>query len=281
MRLWPCLVVTLALAMGGCKTVELSLRPPPPVQQGKALLTPDKVPKDQVNNYMLLVRLSMVTVQLPLGSVSDSEELWSYVNEEAVGGRAEALLGANGVRIGLGKESDWPDIDRIIRRLSGQALVRSNMMVLPGAVTPLVLKEDQETQTIFLFAQDRTLAGCDYPPGDNLLSIMAGINQDDYTTVHLTGCPIIRSTQRKMKVTDDSGMPLFRPEPTYFPLPGMEFSLKAPVGGFLVIGPGRDIRRKNSAGRQFLVRNKDGLDYETVLIIVPEIFAAPMRDSAR
>ena len=50
-----------------------------------------------------------------------------------------------------------------------------------------------------------------------------------------------------------------------------------PAGGFLLIGPGRESQRLTSPGRQFLVGQRDGMEYETVLVIAPELFAAPRK----
>jgi len=271
-------------AASGCRSDAEPLRPAlaPPVLGGQMFSPVGRGAKFQRRGaYVLLVRLRLITVQLPIGSVSESEDLWSFLNEEPTGARIGAALTLNGLRVGVGVESAWPDIAKILRRLTGRTAVRSHMLTHPGATVPFVVKRKQPLQTIFTFRPDRTLVGDDYPPGDNIIAITPTVNFDDPTAVVLTGVPLVRSTYRQPKYIHANGAYRLESAPEYRQLPDMEFRIRVPSGGFLLIGPGPDIRRRTSPGHNFLARSAQGAITETVLVVAPEVFAAPVVPSQR
>ena len=58
--------------------------------------------------------------------------------------------------------------------------------------------------------------------------------------------------------------------------PQRTFQLSVPAKSYVVIGPGAQARRPSSIGQHFLVRERDGAKFETVLVLVPQLLAAPM-----
>lgn len=274
-------LAALPLWAAGCQQPGEPLRPPlPPPVKGSAPLGPrSRTDANEATRKLLVVRLRLVTVQLPIGSVSDSEELWNYLDEEPVGARIGSGLAYNGFRAGLGQDSAWPDIAKILRQLTGQPLTRSHMLAQIGQPLAIVLKPGQDAQTIFTFRPDRTLYGQDYPPGDNVLTLTAGVDLDKPSDVHLMCAPLIRSTRRRPRYVKEPGGYLLSAEATYYPLEELEFQFKVPAGGFILIGPGRGLKRPSSPGYHFLVREKNGAKFETILVIAPEVFYAPVRES--
>jgi len=271
-------------AGSGCRNDPEPLRPAlaPPVLRGQTFSPVGRDRKfAKPRTYALLIRLRLITVQLPIGSVSESEDIWSFLNEEPTGARIGAALTLNGLRVGVGVKSAWPDIAKILRGLTGRSLVRSHMLTGPGTTVPFVLKGKQPVQTIFTFRPDRTLVGDDYPPGDNIIAITPTINFDDPTAVVLTGVPLVRSTHRQAKYVYANGAYHLESAPEYRRLPDMEFRVRVPSGGFLLIGPGHDIRRRTSPGHHFLARSARGAATETILVVAPEVFAAPVAPSPR
>ena len=272
--------VVLAVGLGGCRERVEPLRPPlalprsggvelHPLARGRKL--------DDPRSFILLIRFRLITVELPIGSVSDSEELWSFVNEEPVGGRIGATLARNGIRVGVASEQTWPDVAKLLRRLTGKSLSRRHIVTHPGAAVPVVLKVAEPRQTVFLFRPDRTLIGNDYPPCDNVLMMAGTVNYDEPTDVHLTAGTILRSVERQTRYVEGAGGYVLTSLPTYYRLEDMGFTVKIPAGGFVVVGPGPDVRRDTSPGHRFLVRTRRGLQFETILVIAPEVFAAPIR----
>jgi hypothetical protein len=266
-------------AMAGCHLPGSDpepLRPATPAPQTKGMtLTPfTQVKPEKVDEYVIFVRLHFITVQLPMGSVSQSEQMWSYVNEEALGERAAIALGANGIRVGVGKEATWPEVHKALRALTGQPLARSDLLTQADAPVSYVLKPRQAEQTMFVFNPDRTLEGRDFPPGDDVLGLVPTIDYDDPSFVLFSAVPLVRTTQQKMEfVEDPAGGFAFRAKSTTYRIGQLDFRMKVPVGGFILIGPSREVTRRSSLGHHFLVRDKDGVECETVVVISPEIFA--------
>jgi hypothetical protein len=271
-----------ALWLGaGCRPAEPLRRALPPPVLGGAPLTPlERIPRNKdPRDFLLLARLQLTTVQLPLGSVSDSAELWSYVNEEPVAARIGSAIARNGIRVGLGRAHDWKDVERLLRRLAGHALGRGLVMPAPGVPMPWLLKGNQDWQTFFIYRPDRTLVGYDYEPGDNVLMLGAALDYDDLASVILMGAPVVRSASHRQQYTTEMDRYVLKTEPVHYVLPDMDFRFTVPAGGFVLIGPGPDVRRANSPGYRFLEQDRSGLKYEPILVVWPEAFFAPLVES--
>ena len=271
--------ILLAVGLAGCEEPLPSVRRQlgPPTVAGVRLrpLTADSK-LDDPQNFMLLIRFQLTSIQLPIGAVSNSEELWSYLDEEPVGAQVGVALARNGIRIGLASEQAWPDIAKLLTRLTGKPLARRHLQTPVNAPVPVVLKQGLPAQTIFMFRGDRTLIGNDYPPGDNVLMMTARLNYDDPSSVHLLGAAVVRSTRRRQRYVEGPAGFVRVSERDHYPLEGASFRLRVPAGGFIIVGPGRDVRRPNSPGRRFLIHTHKGLDFETILVIAPKVFAAPL-----
>jgi hypothetical protein len=250
--------------------------PPPTTPAGTVMqaLTPgSRLPTE---GRVLAVRLRMISVEVPYGVASGSEDLWRYVDEEPVAAM-EGLLGRNGLRVGHGKSQAWPDITRALTKMTGQKMQEASMLVLPGDVVPIILKQYQPEQTIFLSYRDRTLSGQDYPAGDCILCFVCTLDQDDPRQVCMTVMPQIRSTERREQITEENGQFMMQLKPTVFSMPSLTFRLNVPSRDFLVVGPGAQSRRPTSLAHGFLVKQRDGMSFETVLVIMPEVFWAPVK----
>ena len=64
--------------------------------------------------------------------------------------------------------------------------------------------------------------------------------------------------------------------PDIFSLTPLTFQVSVPSKDFLVIGPGPECGRRSSVGHHFLVSDRDGVEFETLLVLKPEAFAAPV-----
>lgn len=221
------------------------------------------------------VFLHLVTFEVPAGVASASEQIWSYLDEESIGTQQGLSLARNGIRMGLGREEDWPDLARILKQMTGRRLRETTVTALPGAAVPLELKKRQPRQIIFTFYEDLTVSGADYPPGDNLLRIACTLDEDDPTVVRITGLPQIRSTRRKPTVLNKPDTVAIVERPTVHDLDPLMFQVSVPSKDFLVIGPNAEAQRRWSAGRSFLVTERHGVPFETVQLLIPEVFEAP------
>lgn len=230
---------------------------------------------DATLNY--LVNLQMVSIEVPLGTASGSEEIWSYLDEEAASGPLAAGLGRNGFRVGLAKHTNWPELARIFKRLTGREMKETSLLARPSVPLPILLKSDQPVQTIFLFDQNRHLSGADYPPGDDLLTVVCGINQDDPNQLMVTGRPQIRTSYQAPRV--GTGMLLIT-KPILYDLGPLTFRFSIVSEDLIVIGPGAESRRPSSAAHHFLINTREGMDFETVLVLIPKTVRVMARPAA-
>ncbi len=222
------------------------------------------------------VEAKMVVLQLPLGSVSQSGDIWTYLSEEAVVTAGGNNLAANGIRVGLGKSSDWPEMAAILTALSGRELSLGRVILRSDATTPVNLKQDQPIQTIFLCNADGTLTGADYAPGDNIMMMTALVSMEDRKSVLLTGNLAIQVGQRPLRFQSAPAGYTLAAEQRFFTLPGMQFKLTVPPGGIIVIVPSSQSSRTSSVGNHFLIRQREGISFETVLVLMPEAMTAPV-----
>ncbi len=221
--------------------------------------------------YFFVTTLRMVVVQVPAGMISGSEDIWSYVDEEPVAAGRSAVLGRNGLRIGVGRRGGWDDVVKVLRKMTGRALSESSSASVPGSPQHIVLKEQQPAQTIFISNVDQTVSGSDYPAGDAVLSLACSLSEDDPNSMILTGLPQIRSTARRPQIIRDEAGLRMLDLPTMHPFTPLAFQMTIQRNDFLVIGPGVESRRKSSIGNIFMVRQKEGIEFETLLVIMPEV----------
>jgi hypothetical protein len=222
-----------------------------------------------------MVRLNIASIEIPAGIASESEPLWSYLNEESVNLVRTPVLGFNGLRIGIGNNSVWPDIAELLKQMTGRRVIESVAVAVPGRPLPIVLKQYRGEQTLFLFREDRTISGMDYPSGEQILMMVCTLNEDDPSQVLITAVPQIRTIQRKSHFIQQDGKYMMVSQPEEYPLTPLTFQVLLPSNDFLMIGAGTESGRTTSVGHSFLIKDKDGLEFETLLIIKPEVFAAP------
>lgn len=284
LRTYATVVLLSGLLIAGCNMPRRSDgRDPAPATQPAVALMPGVDPNNEpssdpnrLGSYMMVVRLKLVTIEVPVGQASGSEEIWSYLDEEPVRTSHPGMLSRNGMRAGVGKRSSWPDLAKVIKKLTGSAPQQNVAVALPGDPLPIVLKERLGEQSVFLFHEDRTLSGSDYPPGDNILALACTLDQDDRRRVFLSAVPQIRTSYRKARyVVSDTGATVSA-QPIYYPFSSLTFQASLTSGDFVVLGPGAQSRRATSVGHRFLVRDKEGVEFETLIVIMPEAVAAPL-----
>jgi hypothetical protein len=222
-----------------------------------------------------MIHLQLSTVEVPIGVASGSEELWSYLDEEPVSLRSK-VLGLNGVRVGLGRAETWSDLEAVLKRMTGQSYKQTTLQTFAARPAAIELKTDQPIQTIFTSFEDRTLSGQQYPPGDNLLTLSCTLDEDDPNMVLVTGIPQIRSAKRIPRVIHEHGTPRILSKPEIFTFTPLIFQLVVHRNDFLVIGPGIQARRPTTPGHHFLTRIRDGVPYETVLLLRPLVHSVEL-----
>ncbi len=273
-----CVLTVMMLVLPGCPptqpTVKTTAQPAPFKPADDKDIPPalrNRIADPDDPDVIHMILLQLVTVQVPTGVASGSEELWSYLDEEPVSLRS-TVLGLNGFRMGVGRSDVWKDLQRVLKKMTGQEQKTTHVQIFPGQVAPIVLKRKQPIQTIFTYFNDQTLSGSDYPPGDNLLTLTCGIDENHSDRILLTAVPQIRSTKKVGQISADHGAPKIAYRPKLYTLRPLTFQLTVGHNDFLIIGPGIEARRPSSIGHHFLSRTKAGMDYETVLVLRPRIF---------
>lgn len=293
-RRWSCAALLLgaALAVGGCAAPAVEPIPldepaaGTPLYNGRPMMPVDAghaLPPDQ---FALMVRLRLIPVEVPLGTVSRSERLWSYLDEEIAGVQTGLALNRNGLRVGRGRLDEWAPFGRLLREMTGKAVERTNVLAGPGKPVPITLRKGLDVQRIFVFNERGELSGQDFPPGDNLLMMACHLSGEDPSNVLVQVSPVVRTSRSHPQYVETDAGYRFESRPATLPLEGLEFLAEVPRGYFLVIGPGPMISRESSPGHQFLVKTKEGLRFETLLVAIPEVFAlrqspAPADDGDR
>jgi hypothetical protein len=241
--------------------------------QGRGILPQSGDPNDPNVQHVLLIQLGVGVIEAPVGTISGSEELWSYLDEEPVRSLGAASLGRNGLRIGVGQEGTWPELARILKEMTGQAMSKKVSLFEPGAVVEVRLKEDQPAQTVFISYSDRTLSGLDLPAGHQVLAMTFTIDSDHRDRLLVTAVPQVRSVERRPRLIKEVDRYVIAEKPdivTFLPLT-FQISLKA--NSFIVVGPNAAARRPSSLGHSFFLHTKDGIEMEQVFVLTPEVIS--------
>jgi hypothetical protein len=229
---------------------------------------PDDPPEAGQTLYMVHLRIG--TIEVPTGMASGSERLWSYLDEEPMA-MYSAVLGLNGFRIGLGRAASWESFAAELQRMTARRFRTQAVQLFsyrPGEVT---IKESQPVQTIFTYHDDQTLTGADYPPGDNILTLAATVDRTNPEDVLLTALPQIRTKRKQSEFVLEDGVPTLATRAILEPFRPLTVQLRIPKDHFVVIGPGIMSRRPTSVAHHFLTFERQGMEYETLLILHPQV----------
>lgn len=257
------------LACGGAGCIRTP-SPPPAEPAMPMLLTPREPPR-----RVLVVQMQLVSIEVPVGSATSSEDIWSYVDEEPASASRASALGINGFRVGLARQESWPSLEKIFRQLTGRQGQAALLSSLPGDPVQVVLKPGQPAQTLFLFHADRTPpTGEDYPPCDNLLTVMCSLDEDEPNRLIVLGQPQMWSTERSLQYVEEGGRYLYAARPRVYGFPELTFRLRVALGEIIVVGPGSSARRGTSVARHFLIKQRNGIEFETVLVLIPRVVPA-------
>ena len=232
-------------------------------------------PKD--GSSLLIVRLLVASVEAPLGTISDTEQLWSYLDENPVRVIGSGDLGLNGIRVGIGRRETWEDVAGVLKEMTGKVLRQKTVVAPPGNAVRLTFQKTQPARVIFLVYADRTLTGGDFPQGDHILTVGLTVAEDDPSKVMLTVVPQILSTRRDTKIVKHPGGYAVVEKPNLYTFEPLTFQLSVTNDDFVVIGPNSESRRPTSVGHGLFIRRKQGLAFETVFVLSPRLVTQKSR----
>ena len=268
-------ILAAALLTGGCELDSPSGDAPPASEspfQAPPLLQGPRRPTE-----LLISRVRLVILKVPLGTISRSERLWSYVDEERADPVRTANLGRNGVRAGVVSGQHWPDVMGLLEDMTGRPLRLATMIARPGEPMTVTLKKGQPVQTLFIWHDDRTVSGRDYPPGDNLLTVSCSPNPREPSKAVMTVVPRLRTAAERITYGIEGGAPLLSSRPGIRGFDAMAFQSVMSEDDVLVIGPGAASRRPTSIGGRFFLDDALGVEHEMVLLMIPEAEAVPLK----
>ena len=266
--------ISLAALLGGCQ--------PSRQDAGGAVLNGEMPPAagaatgDEQEGFFFIIRLNLTFIELPVGTASQSGDIWSHLDEEPIAAARSGELWQNGLRVGRGTRDNWPDLAALLRQLTAKSFHRSTITALPGEPTAVKLKT-QGITTIATVYDNESFTLNDYPPGDNTLAICCTLDEDDPTKILVTVAPQIRSAHRKTRISKDDAGVTVTTKPVIYNFDSLVFQLTVPTRDFLLIAPGAQSRKPHSVGRHFLIRRKKGVEFETILVIAPEVIAVPLK----
>jgi hypothetical protein len=220
--------------------------------------------------YIYGVKIVISTLRAPVGQFSKNEGLWSYLDEEQTALKSK-VLGLNGFRVGVGRKDNMKDVKRILKGMMARKYSESALQMFNEKPGTIVLGKNRPAQTIFLYSENKTLTGNDYPSGDSLIKISSVTDPDYSDKSLLTITPEIRSTNTKLQIVREHGAPRIEENPVLFLFKSMRFQLKMTDGEFLVIGPGIESHRPTSLGHHFLTNTENGIEYERILVLQPQV----------
>lgn len=218
----------------------------------------------------LTVGLDLLRVEVPIGSISESSRIWSRLDEQVIGAQHAITLRRNGLRAGIGRPEAWEPIKVILDAIPDH-LVYHESVPLRAGVFCLEVSGTSDDQTVFFFRDDGTMKGESFPGSRNVLQVHHEVDVDDPNTVVLTVVPEIRQHERRLEWARQ-GNRITR-VPVYHGRILQELAVTARLrsGGFLVIGPGDEVKLASVVGRALLTRKVDGKQYESIYFLAPRV----------
>ncbi|MDB5356994.1 MAG: hypothetical protein JWN24_3447 [Phycisphaerales bacterium] len=218
----------------------------------------------------VVMELDVYQLTIPFGGISRNEKFWNHVDEDHVDLATHELLLKNGVRVGIGPDSEWDYFKKLIDQYGP--------MARPGAVGPvrkgtleLPMRTGVEFQDIFYLNDRGTLYGRSYHKCDNCLSITYEPVPRQPGDARIGVCALVRGLRKQYEVTlrnEERDIEYKRPEYLY----DLRLKQDVPQDHFLILAPSSVSSISSSLGNAFFVRPGLAEPSETVLIFVPKPF---------
>jgi len=225
---------------------------------------------------VLTVDFAVLRVRAAAGTFSQSEKIWNPIQDEMLPAQIRMMLRNNGLRIGVGKHSSWPQIKAALD--AEKVETSTNRQTLQcGVPLTVEINTQPRDQTLFLIRSDGTMPGAFFPQSTNGLRIEYWIPPSAADTVMMELMPEIRLSrttgQSNLAVStlqNPGTMPPTRPL--------RELAVRVPVGPdeFLVVGPSSVAQQNHLAGSLLLIEEIDGRRLESMCFITPKILSVPM-----
>jgi hypothetical protein len=244
--------------------------PPQPAAAPEPVRPPEAEDRRPANR-LFLANVRIAVIELPVGAATEKPDLWQGLDENQLQADRAIVLYRNGLRVGTTQAENNAMLAKMFRNLTGRQPYYGLLSTMPGVPMTLTLKQDQPPWTVFTIDPDGRTRGADYPAGNYVLAVSCRLNEDDPSKVLLTVVPQIRSRFLKTPMDLLNQDAATRSDWKIFGFEQVSFALTLPAGDIVVIGPSKEARRSSSIGHGFLIGSKDGVPFETVLVLIPEV----------
>lgn len=256
------LIIASALLAGGCsqtQNVSAQVQPAAPAPVAPPPPAPPAVAAP------LLADLSLYQFMVPAGSISQSDDFWSKIDQTTLDEDTFHMLEENGLRVGQGQVDDWPFLKKIFD--AAGAISTHSHFITPGATDQdITVSAELPEQTLFVYDQ-HGLGGMVYDQCQNLFVLTYQPSTAVPHAVRLELCPVVRATRRHYHYTvlNDADVIKFSSDEHLYDL---NLQIDLPEGKFLIVAPSRQSIRPMTIGHQFLTRDGKAGRWERILIFV-------------
>lgn len=250
-------------SLSGGEVLHLSAAPP--AAPGERASSPE-TPSDAD----LIMELDVYQLSVPFGAVSNNDPFWRHVDEDHVRLATHDVLLRNGIRYGIGRDSDWSYFKDLIEKYGASSRPASAPPVRKGMMN-LPLRGNVDEQNIFYFNPDGVLYGRTYHKCDDLLSIAYEPCPRKPGDARLDVCALIRGVRKDYKVSIYNSVRDIQyvcPEYLY----DLRLSQDVPMDHFMVIAPSPESAWQDTLGHALFVRPGPAEPSETVVLLVPRPF---------
>ncbi|HEY2588591.1 MAG TPA: hypothetical protein VGI81_22810 [Tepidisphaeraceae bacterium] len=234
-----------------------------------SVVKPD--PKGARKIMPVVIALDVYHLTVPAGAISRNDEFWKRVDEDRVDIGVHDLLLKNGIRIGVGRDQEWPYFKGLLGAYPSSRSARGRTEPGKEGYIEIAMKTKVPEQVIFGLDDQGHDWGRRFELCDDLLGIsfIASTHNPGEATVKV--CPIVRGLRRYFRTTiynEESQFELTQPEHLY----DMRLEARLPLNDFLIVAPSTDAKTSTSMGNVFLTTEGHAEPVEHCLVIVPRAY---------
>lgn len=216
--------------------------------------------------------LTVLHVQVPRDASDDAATLWNHLREDVFDSGTALRLRQNGLRVGVGRAQWWEPVRAALDAIPGvRSLPLTPLRVPPQYPVAFELDTAPHEQTLFYVADDGVLTGETWPASRNVLRVSYDFDLADSDRVRLAVVPEVRQRLRGWRwVRSEAGL---TQEPNYAgrAFGAAAFLAELEPGEFLLVAPGERADVYGLVGRQFLVQQQEGREYDSYVFLRADV----------
>lgn len=218
------------------------------------------------------ILLDVYQLTVPAQAISQNDEFWKRVDETRVDVGVHDLLDKNGIRIGLGRDPDWPYFKGLLGKYPSSRMSQGRTPIGKEGYVELPMRSGIPEQTIFGLDDQGQLWGRSFERCDDLLAVSFIASTHHPGEVMVKVCPLVRGLRRYYRAlattNEETQIEMVHPEHLY----NMRLEAVIPINDFLIIAPSKQAKLSTSMGQTFLMVEGKAEPIERVLVIVPRAF---------